>query len=263
MRRIIIMATALGALALAAAAYATATSNTYTAAFSFNQKGAGTAKSPVPMGFTETLTAANTTTGLRAAPLTDIKITLPDAKFNPNLPIPTCSQATIIAAKSDAGCPKGALVAQGSVVAELGDNTLSAGQSTPCQPILDVWNAGHGKLNFFFVISGAAHQCGGLQTGATAPWTGTVSQHGSTLIQDTPEPPDVSTSAGNLPGTYGSLTNEVLKWFKITAKVKGKTEALIESTGCPGGSKNVSVAFTATDAQGETLPGSATATGKC
>ena len=115
MRRIIIIATALGALALAAVAYAQATSNTYTAAFSFNQKGAGTAKSPVPMGFTETLTAANTTSGLRAAPLTDIKITLPDAKYNFNLPVPTCSAAKIIAAKSDSGCPKGALVAQGAV----------------------------------------------------------------------------------------------------------------------------------------------------
>ena len=112
------------------------------------------------------------------------------------------------------------------------------------------------------MISGT-HQCDGLRRARPHRGRGRSLSTGSTLIQDTPEPPDVSTSAGNLPGTYGSLTNEVLKWFKITAKVKGKTEPLIESTGCPGGSKNVSVAFTATDAQGETLTGSATATGKC
>jgi hypothetical protein len=258
-RRIIIMATAIAAMAGAAVAYAQTTSNTYTASFSFNQSGSGTAKKPVPLGFSESLTAANATSGMRAAPLTDIKVTLTGLKANPK-PFPTCSAAKIIAAKSDTVCPKGALVATGGITAALGDNTLT-GAGTPCQPILDVWNAGGGKLNFFFVISGA-HQCGGLQTGSTAPFTGTLVQHGNTLVQDTPLPPDVSTDAGNI-GAYGSLTLEKLTWKKLTAKVGGQTVPFLESTGCTGGSHSVTVAFTATDAANESLTGSASAKAKC
>ena len=259
MRRIIIALTVIAALAGAAVAYAATVSNTYTASFSFNQSGGGTAKKPVAAGFTQVYHVANAVSGMRAAPLTDIKITMPDMKINPK-PFPTCSAAKIIAAKSDTGCPKGALVATGTVTAELGDNTLT-GAGTPCQPVLDVWNAGGGKVNFFFVISGT-HQCGGLQTGSTAPYTGTFKQAGSGLTQDVPLPPDVSTDAGNI-GAYGSLTDENLKWAKLTTKVNGKVVPFLESTGCSGGSKHITIAWTATDAAGDSLKASSATTAKC
>ncbi len=259
MRRIIIAVTAITALAAATVAYAQATSNTYTVSFSFNQKGAGTAKKPVTMGFTQIYNVANATSGMRAAPLVDIKTTMPDVRANWK-PFPTCSAAKIIQAKSDTGCPKGALVATGTLTAALGDPTL-AGAGTPCSPILDVWNAGGGKLVYFFVVTGT-HQCGGLQTGAAAPYIATLRQAGNALVQDVPLPPDVSTDAGGI-GAFGSLTYENLKWAKLTTKVGGKVVPFLESTGCPGGSKQVSVSFTATDAAKETLTGSATATGKC
>jgi len=259
MRRIIIAATAVVALVAAAVAYAQPANNTYTATFSFNQKGSGTAKKPVPMGFTQVFNVTAGTSGARAAPLTDIKVTLPNMKVNWK-PFPTCSAAKIIVAKSDTICPKGALVATGTITAELGDNTLTT-PGTPCSPILDVWNAGGGKLNFFFVISGV-HQCGGLQTGASAPYTGTITPSGNGVIQDTPLPPDVSTDAGNI-GAYGSLIYESLKWSKLTTKVNGTVVPFFESTGCPGGSRKVKVAFTATDAQSVPLTGSATTAGKC
>jgi hypothetical protein len=258
-RRIIIAVTMIAALTGATVAYAATVANTYKVSFSFNQSGAGTAKKPVAAGFTQTYNVANATPDMRAAPLTDIKTTLPNMKINPK-PFPTCSAAKIIAAHADTVCPKGALVATGTVTAELGDNTLT-GAGTPCMPILDVWNAGGGKVNFFFVISGT-HQCGGLQTGATAPYTGTFKQSGNGLVQDVPLPADVSTDAGNI-GAYGSLTYEYLKWSKLTTKVNGQTVPFLESTGCSHGSKPVSVAFTATDAANESLTGSATTTGKC
>lgn len=260
MRRITIIAiTAVAALAVAAVAYAGATSNTYSATFTFNQKGAGSSKTPVPMGFTQIYNAANATSGLRAAPLIDIKLTIPNVTVNWK-PFPTCSAAKILAAKSDTVCPKGALVASGTITAALGDNTLS-GAGTPCFPILDVWNAGGGNVNYFFVISGT-HQCGGLQTGSTAPYPGHFAKSGNGVTEDVPLPTDVSTNAGNI-GAYGSLTNENLKWAKLTTKVKGKVVGFLESTGCPGGSKKMNVAFTATDAAGENLTGTATGTGKC
>jgi hypothetical protein len=259
-RRItIITATAIATLAVAAVAYAGSTSNTYSASFSFNQNGAGTAKKPVPMGFTQIYHAANATAGLRAAPLIDIKLTLPNVKLNWK-PFPTCSAAKMLAAKSDTVCPKGAMVASGTITAALGDNTL-AGSGTPCTPVLDVWNAGGGVVNYFFVISGT-HQCGGLQTGSTAPYPGKFSSAGNGVTEDVPLPTDVSTNAGNI-GAYGSLTYENLKWAKLTTKVKGKVVPFLESTGCPGGSKKMTVAFTATDAAGENLTGSTTGSGKC
>jgi hypothetical protein len=258
LRRIIIITTALGVLGFAAVAYA-ATANTYTAAFSFNQSGTGTAKKPVSVGFSETLTAANATAGMRAAPLVQINVTLPGIKIN-ETGFPTCSPAKILAAKSDSVCPKGSAVAVGSVTAALGDPTLT-GAGTPCNPILDVWNGGGGKLVYFFVISGT-HQCGGLETGSTAPWIGTAVNKGGDLIENTTLPADVSTNAGNI-GAYGSLTLESLKWLKKTVKVKGKTVPLFESTGCTKGSHPYSVAFSATDSAGETLTGSAAGSGKC
>lgn len=259
MRRIVILTTAVAALVFATAAYAAIT-NTYTASFTFNQSGAGTAKKPVSLGFTETLSAANTTAGTRADPLTDIQITLGDAKANYKYFKTTCSAAKITAAKNDTVCPKGALVASGTVIAALGDTTL-AGAGTPCNPVLDVWNGGGGQLVFFFVIP-PGHTCGGLETGDTTPWIATVANSGSNVVQNTPLPPDVSTDAGNI-GAYGSLTNEALKWNKLTVKVKGKTIPFIESTGCPKGSRSYTVAFTAVDAASETATSSVTGSGKC
>lgn len=259
MRRIILATAVLAALAGAAVACAGTTQNTYTAGFTFHQSGAGTPKKPVPVGITETLGAANATPGMRAAPLIDLKFTLGGLKINQG-PFPTCSEAKILAAKSDTGCPKGAEVATGTVRAALGDDTL-AGPGTPCTPLLDVWNAGHGHLLFFFVLEGT-HQCGGLQTGAAAPWLGSARTKGGTLVIDTPLPPDVSTDAGNI-GAYGSLQAETLHWFKLTKKVGHKVIPFIASTGCSHGARRFTVSYTATDAAAETLTSSVTGSGKC
>lgn len=259
MRRICIIAAAVATLAAGAVAYAGTTQNTYTAGFAFHENGTGSATKPVAVGFTQTYGAANAAAGMRAAPLTDIKLTIEGLKVDPG-PFPTCSIAKILAAKSDAGCPKASIVATGSIVAALGDNTLQ-GPGTPCTPLLHVWNGGHGNLIFFFVVEGT-HQCGGLQTGAAAPWIATVRNADGGMVENTPLPPDVSTDAGNI-GAYGSLTSETLQWLKLTRKVHGKAIPFMESTGCRGGSRPYSVSFTATDAAGETLTGSASGKSKC
>jgi hypothetical protein len=196
---------------------------------------------------------------MRAAPLIGLDFTIGGLKINPG-PFPTCSEAKILAAKSDTGCPKGAEVATGTVSAALGDNTL-AGPGTPCTPLLDVWNAGHDNLVFFFVVEGT-HQCGGLQTGAAAPWLGSARTKGGALLIHTPLPPDVSTNAGNI-GAYGSLQGETLNWFKLTKKVGHKVIPFIASTGCSHGARPFTVGYTATDAAGEMLTSSVTGSGKC
>jgi hypothetical protein len=256
MRRIVLAVTALVVLIASGAAYA-ATLNNYTATLTTSESGSGTAAKPVAFGFTERLTAQNMTTGMNAAPLTDIKLTATGVKANPQY-FPKCTAAQITAALSDTGCPKGALVATGSITSVLGPTTLTGG--TPCAPLLHVWNGGGGKVVFFFVI-GPGHLCGALTTGAAAPYVGTLKQAGSTLIQDTPLPPDVSTSAGNLPGTYGSLEVETLKWLNISAKVKGKKIPFLQSTGCTKNKRNYTVKFTATNgtiSESGTIAGKAT-----
>ena len=259
MRRIILATTLLAALAGAAVAFGGTTANTYTAGFAFNEHGSGTAKKPEAVGFTQTLGAANATAGMRAAPLINLNFTLAGLKINQG-PFPTCSAASILAAKSDTGCPKGAQVASGTVTAALGDNTLS-GPGTPCTPLLDVWNEGHGKLVFFFVIEGT-YQCGGLQTGAAAPWIATIKNAGAGIDVSIPLPADVSTNAGNI-GAYGSLQAETLRWFKLTKRVGHKLIPFLESTGCRSGGRPYTVNFTATDAAAENLTGSVTGSSKC
>ena len=63
MRRKLIIGTALAAvLAVASVAYA-ATLNNYTATISFSTSKPGTKAKPLPLSYTETLTAANATSG--------------------------------------------------------------------------------------------------------------------------------------------------------------------------------------------------------
>jgi hypothetical protein len=173
---------------------------------------------------------------------------------------PSCSIAKITAAKADTGCPKGALVATGPVTAMLGPPNL-AQPGTPCDPLLHVWNAGPGKLAFFF-LTDATHSCGSLHTGATLPYPGFIKQQGKNLVTDVPLPPDVSTSAGNLNGVYGSLIQEVLTWKNLTKKVNGKTVGIQQSVGCKAGKRPFSVKFTANN-NGTIQSSTVTGSSKC
>ena len=59
MKKVVLIAAALGALAVAGVAYA-ASINTYTATLSFSGKQAGTAAKPVPVGYTQNIVAKGT-----------------------------------------------------------------------------------------------------------------------------------------------------------------------------------------------------------
>jgi hypothetical protein len=243
-KAIIITSTAIAALVLSAAALAAAGSfNTYTATVSVSPSGAGTTAKPVADGFRTLLTASGTS-GNRAAPLTDIKTTIYGLKSN-GKDFPTCSATKIAASKSDSFCPKGALVAQGPVKSLLGAAIQPTSAGTPCNPYLHVWNAGQGKLTFFFVIIPPKYICATLSTGASAPYPGTLTQSGKNMVMNVPLPPDVSTAAGGLTGVYASLISEDLSWKKQTTKVKGKTVGYFQSVGCQKGKRPYSTAFTA------------------
>ena len=259
MRMAVIAATALVVLAVTGVALAAAL-NTYTGTITAKQTGAGTAKKPVALGFVQKLGVKPATAGnANADPLTDIKLSLPKVGFN-DKGFPVCTAATIAKAETDAGCPKGALIATGPVTAALWSPSAPTTVGTPCDPVLDSWNAGNGKVTDFFKIP-AGHSCAGLQTGAVAPWTGTIKESGTTLVYDTPLPPPVSTNAGNL-GLYSSLEAETITFAKLTLTKGGKTTPYFESLGCVAGKRPYTVSFTATD--GTTSSTSVvTGSGKC
>ncbi|HUA72064.1 MAG TPA: hypothetical protein VMA96_13305 [Solirubrobacteraceae bacterium] len=246
MRRIVVVATAVAVLVAAASAYAaTGGLNSYTATLKFSPNKAST-----PLGFTQKY-IANGTSGNRTAPLTDIKTVIYGVKSD-GKDFPTCSKAKIVAAGNDTVCPKAALVATGSVTAILGpaaDQSASAPGQLPCDPVLDVWNAGQGQLTYFFVDEGS-HTCAGgaITTGEVGPFTGTVKTVGKNLVMDTPIPSYVSFP---LSGVEGSLTSETLIWKNASIKLKnGKTAHFGTSVACKGGKRPYTVTFTA-----ETGPG--------
>ena len=257
MRRIVVVATALAVLTAAASAFAASGGlNTYTATLKFSPNKASTA-----LGFTQKYVASGTG-GNRTAPLTNIKTVIYGLKSD-GKDFPTCSVAKIAAAGSDTGCPHGALVASGAITAILGplsDTSSSNTNQIPCSPHLHVWNAGQGKLVFFFV-TGPGHTCGPIQTGGVPPFPATVKTVGKNLVTNTPIPNYVSFP---LTGVEGSLTSETLAWKNLSATKGGKTVHYTTSVACKAGKRPYSVTFTAESAPGG-APSSSTVTGtqKC
>jgi hypothetical protein len=242
LRRTVLVVTALFVLGAAATAYAAI--NSYTVSTTFTTKKAGTAKKPVPMGFTQDVKVSGTN-GNRSAVLLDLKTKIYGLAID-SKDFPTCSLKTISKPPYDAACPKKAEVATGAITATLGDQTnfsTSVGGAS-CDPVLDVWNSGKGKLTYFFRDT-PTHQClnGGLQTGQVGPYPGTYKKQGKFIVMDTPIPKYVDYPAS---GLVGSLSSEHLKWSKQTKKVKGKTVAAIASVGCKGNKRPWSMTFTST-----------------
>jgi len=218
MRRIVIVGTAVAVLVGAGAAYA-AFYNGYTGSkLTFAPKVAGSKAHPVAIKETEYLTAT-APAGDRAAPLTDIRITIYGVKTRGGK-LPKCTGAQIDAAGAaggyDKACPAGSLIAQGPVHSLLGPGTdPSASSGTACNPYLHVYNGGAHSQVFFFTTD-ATHQCAGLVTGQTAPYFGTISHSGLNWTLDVALPPDISTKVANVPGLYGSLITEDLVYKRST-----------------------------------------------
>ncbi len=232
------------ALVLAASAFA-ASLNSYTSSVAARQSGAGTRRQPVALGLVVHLSAHTAdAANANAAPLTDLTLILPKVGFNSSA-FPVCTVARIIAAQTDAGCPPGARVATGEVTAALWSPSEPTQTGTPCDPTLDVWNAGARRLTYFLEIP-AGHGCSGLMTGAIPPWTGTLREVGTTLRIDIPLPASVSTDAGDL-GLYAALESETLTFAKLTRTEGTRTTPFLESLGCVAGARPYTIKVSASD----------------
>jgi hypothetical protein len=262
LKRIVLIVTAAAMLIAAAAAFAATSSvNTYKATYSFNPSKAGSAKKPVKTSFKQNIQVTPGTAGNRAGVLSKIVTTIYGLKVD-GKDFPTCSAAKIQAASNDTGCPKGALVATGAIKALVGPSSnpaTTAPGTQACNPLLHVWNAGQGKLTFFFVDgpAGTAHACfsGGITTGKVGPWKATYKQSGKNLVVTVPIPASVDYP---LTGTVGSLSSEILNWKGQSSK--GHTS--IASVACKGNKRPFSTTLTAAPiaggaAQTVKVPGSA------
>jgi hypothetical protein len=242
LKRIVLIVTAVAMLIAAAAAFAATTQvNTYKATYKFNPGKAGTAKKPVKTSFSQNIQVTPGTTGDRAGVLKKITTTIYGLKVN-GKNFPTCTASKIQAASNDTSCPKGALVATGSIKALLGPATDASAGATAgtCNPLLHVWNAGQGKLTFFFVDAGTAHAClaGAITTGKVGPWKASYKQSGKNLVVTVPIPNSVDYP---LTGVVGSLQSEILNWKGQSSK--GKTS--IASVACKNGKRPYSTSFVA------------------
>ena len=241
MKRIIVLLTAVGVLVAAASAYAAI--NTYSGTnFTFNTKKAGSAKKPVPLSFTENIKVTPGTAGSRAGVLLNIKTTIYGEKSD-GKDFPTCSIAKIDAAGNDTVCPKKARVASGYINALLGSATNFTAAGVACDPNLDVWNGGQGKLVFFFVPTGAGtpHAClgGGIAVGVVGAYPGTYKNVGKNLVTNVPVPTSVNYPVG---GLVGSLQAERL----VFTSQSSKGHLSMSSIGCTGKKRPYSYALTST-----------------
>ncbi len=242
--------TALVVLVGAAAAYAAF--NTYTATSTFSPSKAGSATASSPLAWTENY-AAQGTGGNRSAPLTDVKWKI-YGLVSDGKDFPTCSLSKIAAAKSDSGCPKGAMVANGYITSILGptnDASTSAPGQFECDPLLHEWNGGQGKVVLFFVIQAPNHSCGAIPPGSVGPYQATAKQQGKIWVLDTPVPSYITFPLGLAGGLEGSVKTLHEVHFNLHKKVNGKTVAYLASTGCQSGKRAYSVTFTAENSSGQ------------
>jgi hypothetical protein len=237
LRRLVIIGTALAVLAGAAAAYAATHFNSYTGSKLTITKSGGS--KTAALGMVESL-KANAPSGDRAAPLTNIKVTIFGVKLDSGK-LPVCTDALIEANKTSptGGCPRGSVIGNGPVHSLLGPSTSpSQTGATVCNPHLNVFSGGP-KTQVFFFYTNSAADCGGLTTGSTAPYDGHISYSGGNAVINVPLPPDISTKVANQVGLYGSLITETLNFAKTA---NGKPYMV--STGCKNGKRPWSITFT-------------------
>lgn len=254
MRRIAIIVTA-AAIVLAAAGAAYATSGPYSGSLSFASSKPGSSSKPVPSAFTLNVTANPTGTNRPPIQL-DLKLKIYGMKID-GKDFKTCSLAKIEAAHNDNVCPKKALFGSGYINALLGPSNDFTAAGAACDPGLDVWNSGQGKLTYFF-FTNAAHSClgGSLKTGATPPYAGTYKMAGKYLETNVSIP-----NAINYPvqGLVGSLQSEHLVFHTQTSKGH-ISQALV---GCKAGKRPYSITSTTTNPGSPNVVATVSGSGKC
>ena len=255
MRRKLGAITALVCLFAAGAAYAagpvTGGPNTYTGNFVGHRWRRDGGQAAARAGWTETLGMGSTTSGNVGAPLVSIKTTTYGAQGSEREVLPDLHRRQ----DQHQGASRGKWNARLPEGLPGRDRQRDRGADQPdgesrrsgrhCQLGLWVYNAGPGKLTYFFTTSPA--QCDGLATGAAAAWTGTVSQAGKYSGHE-------HAGAGRRllqrrqrrPVRLARDRDAELQEAHRQACRQGATR-IIESIGCSKSARPFTIAYTATD----------------
>jgi hypothetical protein len=224
---------------LIAAGSALAAIDTYTAGYSFTGS-AGSKSKPAPLSFTQRFTLKAATAGSLTGVLNKVTTEISGVKVD-TTGFSSCTATHVNNWKQSSYasvCPKGALVATGTIKAQLGTAASFTPQGLNCDPELYVWNAGGGKLTFFFETTTKAQCLGGqITTGQTPAFTATYKQSGDNVIVTIPIP-DAVTHIGPY---LASVSSETLRWRSTTAG----SHRDITSIGCKG-MRKFSYTFNAT-----------------
>jgi hypothetical protein len=101
-----------------------------------------------------------------------------------------------------------------------------------------VFNGGP-KTQVFYFWTKSSSDCGGLTTGATAPFDGHISYKNGSVVVNIPQPTDISTKVAGQPNFFSSLIHEVLTYPKT---VQGK--GYMVGVGCKGHKRPWTATFT-------------------
>ena len=147
MRKVTAMAVAaIAALVVAAVAYG-AQVNTYTVTGKTSPTASGSKKKPVPISLDFDYTVGEQS-GQRPSPVKRYTIGFYGVKSNGGL-FPKCTAASINAAQSISGCPKGSIVGSGYIINAAGSTSDPADKSIECNLNLTIVNGGQGRAAIF------------------------------------------------------------------------------------------------------------------
>ena len=253
MKKIGLAAVAALSLIVAAVAIAAPQVNTYSVTARTVPTKAGTTTKPVPISLTFNYKVGEQS-GQRPAGVNEYRITFGGIKQDGSF-LPTCSDAQIQAAQSNAPCPAKAVVGAGKInnmVGPTADPSSTAVGTTTCSLNLTLYNAPkhHATL---YLESPAGTTCAGVPVKDSIDATYTYSKSkGTTLAFKVPSRLLHPAS----PAISNAVTNVVSNIKKIT---KGKKAYYSSVGGCKSGKRKVSVLFIQEDGASKT----ATTTAKC
>lgn len=191
-------------------------------------KGKGTPKKPVPVSATASI-VMSTADGSRVESVKTIDHAWGGVVSNGKL-FPTCSIDAIAAAQSDAGCPKGSLIASGKLDAVLGPDSDFSNPGAMCSKSVRVYNAGQDKAVYLLVGPGST--CAGV--GYLPPFPAKWEKFNAVDKGQSLNVPIPTFIGHPLPGVLGSISTTTLTFPKRTVKVKGRKRGYLESIGCKG-----------------------------
>jgi hypothetical protein len=228
--------------ALSVAAVAQAQTNSYTVSGSVSPAGGSKAK-PKPIGLNFSFQTSEAT-GLLPSPIKTYKIAFEGLKVDTTI-AKACTAASMTAAKTDSGCPKGSKIGSGTIKAKVGTAGQPIATAADCQLGLTLYNAGKKKAALWLQGGSGANPCiAQIAQAIDAKW---VTKATSGALQFTVPAPLLHQLGLDI-----AVVDVTAKVNKIQKTKKGKKVGYLQSVGCRDKKRDLSVTFT--DETGNAVP---------